>query len=85
MIRGLQMAGPDPTQATVISDLRHLRSYNGNGLLPETIDYATVFGKGPVPDCDWYMKAEPNGFVPVSTQPLCGVPIPGTGLAPGSS
>lgn len=80
MIKGLQGAGRNPTSAKVITALRHLRAYDGGGLLPETIDYATVFGKGPVPACDWYMRAEPKGFVPVSSRPFCGTPIPGTGL-----
>ena len=34
MIKGLQMAGPNPTHAAVIKDLRSLKSYNVNGLLP---------------------------------------------------
>jgi len=34
MIKGLTLAGPNPTQATVIKDLRGVKSYNGNGLLP---------------------------------------------------
>ena len=34
MIKGLQMAGPNPTRAAVIKDLRSLKSYNANGLLP---------------------------------------------------
>ncbi|MHB1776753.1 MAG: ABC transporter substrate-binding protein [Acidimicrobiales bacterium] len=80
MIKGLELAGAHPTPARVITALRHLRAYDGGGLLPETIDYATVFGKGPVPACDWYMRAEPKGFVPVSSRPFCGRPIPGTGL-----
>ena len=34
MIKGLQMAGKNPTRAAVIKDLRSIKSYNGNGLLP---------------------------------------------------
>ena len=45
MIKGLELAGKNPTRAAVISDLRHLKSYNGNGLLPQTINYSTDFGK----------------------------------------
>ena len=35
MIKGLQMAGANPTRAAVIKDLRGLKSYNVNGLLPD--------------------------------------------------
>ena len=34
MIKGLELAGPNPTRAAVIKDLRGLKSYNANGLLP---------------------------------------------------
>ena len=44
MIKGLEMAGPTASQATVIKDLRSIKSYNANGLLPQNIDYATIFG-----------------------------------------
>ena len=44
MIKGLELAGPNPTQAAVIHDLRNLKSYNGNGLLAGTINYSTIFG-----------------------------------------
>jgi branched-chain amino acid transport system substrate-binding protein len=78
MIRGLELAGPDPTHANVITALRNLKSYNGNGLLPETINYSTIFGHDPAKSCGWYMIAEKHGFVPSSSQPWCGTDLPGT-------
>ncbi len=81
MIKGLQLAGKNPTRSAVISDLRHLKSYNGNGLLPETINYTNNFGKDLPKSCGWYMIAEKNGFVPASTTPTCGTDIPGTSTA----
>ncbi len=77
MIKGLQMAGSNPTRAAVIKDLRSIKSYNGNGLLPITVNYSTGFGKDPA-NCTWLVKAEKNGFVPVSSQPFCGHDLPGT-------
>ncbi len=41
MIKGIQLAGANPTHASVIKALRNLKSYNGNGLLPITINYST--------------------------------------------
>jgi hypothetical protein len=81
MIKGLTLAGKNPTRAAVISDLRHLKSYNGNGLLPQTINYTNDFGKDLPKSCGWYMIAEKNGFVPASTTPSCGTDIPGTSTA----
>jgi branched-chain amino acid transport system substrate-binding protein len=78
MIKGLQMAGNDPTRAKVISALRGIRSYNANGLLPNPIDYATVFGHDLAKTCVWVLNARQRGFVPVSSQPVCGTDIAGT-------
>jgi branched-chain amino acid transport system substrate-binding protein len=78
MIKGLQLAGPNASHAAVISALRNLKSYNGNGLLPETINYSTAFGHDLAKSCGWYMKAKKNGFVAVSSQPWCGTDLPGT-------
>ena len=41
MIKGLELAGANPTRAAVIKDLRGLKSYNANGLLPDTFNYST--------------------------------------------
>ncbi len=78
MIKGLELAGKNPTQSGVIHALRGLKSYNGNGLLPETIDYATDFGHDLPESCGWYMIAEKNGFVPSSSTTYCGKDLPGT-------
>ncbi len=83
MIKGLQRAGANPTPADVIKTLRGIRSYNGNGILPVSYDYATNFGHNG-PQCSWFMRAEPHGFVPVSSAPICGHDIPGTATAEGS-
>ena len=83
MIKGLQMAGSNPTRATVIKDLRSIKAYNGNGLLPITINYSTVFGHDPA-NCAWVMKATKTGFVPVSSQPFCGHDVAGTTTLSGS-
>jgi branched-chain amino acid transport system substrate-binding protein len=82
MIKGLQLAGDNPTRANVIKDLRNLKSYNGNGLLPSSIDYSTIFGHDLPEACGWYLQAQAKGFVPVSTQPVCGHDLPGTTTVP---
>ena len=85
MIKGLELAGPNPTRAAVIKDLRGLKSYNANGLLPQSIDYSTIFGHDPAKTCAWVMEAEKTGFKVASwTQPVCGTDIPGTSTASAS-
>jgi len=81
MIKGLQMAGKNPTRAAVIKDLRGLKSYNANGLLPTTINYSTIFGHDPAQECAWIVQATTTGFVPVSSKPFCGTDLPGTSTA----
>jgi len=81
MIKGLQMAGANPTRAAVIKDLRGLKSYNAGGLLPVSFNYSTNFGHNPAKTCAWVMKAVPNGFTPMSSQPSCGTDLAGTSTA----
>jgi len=81
MIQGLEHAGKNPTQAGVIHALRSIKSYNGNGLLAQSINYSTIFGHDLPKACGWYMIAKTNGFVPASTSPVCGTDIPGTTTA----
>jgi branched-chain amino acid transport system substrate-binding protein len=78
MIAGLQKAGKSPTRASTIKALRGITSYNANGLLPNTFDYATNFGHNPAKTCAWVMKAGTNGFTAISSQPVCGTDLAGT-------
>lgn len=79
MIKGLLKDGPNPTSQGVIGALRKVTSYNGNGLLSHPIDYAALAKKKYGPTCIYYLQAQKSGFVPVSTSPICGTAIPGTG------
>jgi branched-chain amino acid transport system substrate-binding protein len=81
MIKGLEMAGGNPTQAAVIRDLRGLKSYDVNGLLPAPINYSTNFGHDPAKTCAWVMQAEKNGFKDVGSAAFCGTDLPGTSTA----
>jgi branched-chain amino acid transport system substrate-binding protein len=85
MIKGLQLAGPNPTKAGVIKALRGITSYNGNGLLPQSWDYATDFGQDSAKSCAWLMQAGKSGFTAVSSQPFCGSDIPRTATANATS
>ena len=82
MIKGLQMAGANPTRAAVIKDLRGIKAYDGNGLLPITVNYSTIFGHDPA-NCAWVVKATNTGFTPISPKPFCGHDIAGTSTLSG--
>jgi ABC-type branched-subunit amino acid transport system substrate-binding protein len=84
MIKGLLLAGPNPTRSAVIKKLRGVTSYNANGLLPVTFDYSTNFGKNPPKTCAWIMQAETSGFNLTSPDPTCGTDLPHTNTASAS-
>jgi branched-chain amino acid transport system substrate-binding protein len=77
MIKGIEGAGSNPTRAGVVKAIRSIKAYNGNGLLPNTINFSTVFGHD-LPICVWTLRAEKTGFVPTQSTPTCGTDIPGT-------
>jgi branched-chain amino acid transport system substrate-binding protein len=81
MIQGLEGAGSNPTHASVIHALRSIKSYNANGLLPQSLDYATNFGHNPPKTCTWVVQATKTGFKMAAPGPLCGTDIPGTATA----
>jgi len=79
LVRALR--GHPEARAAVIKDLRGLKSYNVNGLLPQPINFSTIFGHDPAQTCAWFMQATKTGFVPASSQPFCGKDLPGTSTA----
>jgi ABC-type branched-subunit amino acid transport system substrate-binding protein len=85
MIKGLELAGKNPTSASVIKSLRGLKSYNANGLLPVSNNYSNNFGHDQKVGCQWVLQAKKSGFVLTSAQPVCGSDIPGTSTASAGS
>jgi branched-chain amino acid transport system substrate-binding protein len=81
MIKGIQLAGKNPTSAGVIKALRNVKSYNANGLLPDSINFSTIFGHNLPKTCGWFMEAEKNGFVATSTAPVCSGYLPNSNSA----
>ena len=81
MIEGIQLAGKNPTHASVIKALRNVKSYNADGLLPESINFSTIFGHNLPKSCGWYMKAEANGFVATTKAPVCSGYLPNSNTA----
>ncbi len=72
-IKGLQLAGQNPTRASFISNLRQVTKYNANGLKTVNASF-TPFGQAPTTGCFLYEKFENNRYndYPTNGQPLCG-------------
>lgn len=72
-LHGLDLAGCDATQANFIKTVRADKTWNGNGLFPETKDFTTV--RTPKM-CLYYLRLEGNAFVPVpNATPLCSAAV----------
>jgi branched-chain amino acid transport system substrate-binding protein len=81
MIKGLEMSGKNPTSAGAIKALRTVKSYNGNGLLPESLNFTNDFGHDLPQSCEYVLQAKSSGFALISKTPVCGKDIPGTSTA----
>jgi branched-chain amino acid transport system substrate-binding protein len=81
MIKGLEVAGQDPTRQSFISNLRQVTGYTAGGLLPTAINF--TFGQDPTPGCGWFVVLKGKEFVPdpANGSPLCGPLIPFSALA----
>jgi ABC-type branched-subunit amino acid transport system substrate-binding protein len=78
MFKGLLKAGANPTPASTIKALRSITAWNGDGILPTTVNFTNNFGYNSKVGCEWNEQAKPNSFVPVSATPMCAPYIPGS-------
>jgi hypothetical protein len=84
IIKGLEVAGKNPTRASFMSKLRAVPNFTGDGLEINPVNFTTSYGKGadatgPGPeDCIWMEQYKGTGFVAMP-KPICG------GLVPNSS
>jgi branched-chain amino acid transport system substrate-binding protein len=82
MIKGLEVAGKNPTRQSFITNLRNVTGYDAEGLLPNAIDLSLAnFGKAPEKVCGWYAKLQGTQFVPVPSDgsATCGTRITSLG------
>jgi hypothetical protein len=80
MIKGLQVAGPNPTRASFIQDLRQVTDYTAGGILPGPTSFANFGTKAMLPQtgCSYFFQLQnPGGFVAYNAgKPICGKLIP---------
>jgi branched-chain amino acid transport system substrate-binding protein len=84
MIKGLQLAGTNPTRPSFINNLRQVSSYDAGGLLPTPVNFTlAAFGKAPSQSCTYYTVLRGSQFVvaPADGKPVCGTLIPNSNQA----
>jgi branched-chain amino acid transport system substrate-binding protein len=74
-LRGLAAAGPCPTRASFIEGLQAVHNYDGGGLLPGPVDFAT--NRSRLSSCYDFVRvsADGKGFVPLQPITQCGNPL----------
>jgi branched-chain amino acid transport system substrate-binding protein len=75
MIKGLEVAGSNPTRPAFISNLRNVDSYNAGGLItsPVTFQHFGTVGILPKTSCELIAQIKGNGYVPYNNgKPVCG-------------
>ncbi len=75
LIKGLQMAGQNPTRASFISGLHTVTNYDAGGLLPSGINFANETAI-PAKVCAYYDQLQGNHFILATPQPVCGTLVP---------
>lgn len=77
MIKGLQVAGKNPTRQSFITNLRKVTSWNDDGLLASPINFEHT-SSPPKQECGYTTQLIGHKFVPTSTAPVCTKLVPGT-------
>lgn len=85
MIKGLQVAGTNPTRSSFIDNLHQVTNYNAGGLLSTPVNYSlSEFGKPPQQECTWLTQLQGSQFVVANNgKTLCGTLLPNTYKATG--
>jgi branched-chain amino acid transport system substrate-binding protein len=83
LIKGMLLAGANPTRSEVIDSLRNVDSYNAGGLLPTTVSFRNFGTPAMIPQrqCSWVMQLVGSRFVTYGGAPICGQPVGVPGLA----
>jgi branched-chain amino acid transport system substrate-binding protein len=79
MIKGLELAGKNPTRQAFISQMRRLTNWNANGILPTPVSFTHFGTKGMLPPraCTYFVQLKGKKFVLADGGKLvCGKLIP---------
>ena len=80
MIKGLELAGKNPTQSAFIADLHKVTDYSANGLFGTVSFSLSDFGKAPKTLCEYLVQLEGDAY----THPtqVCGSILPNSDQLP---
>jgi branched-chain amino acid transport system substrate-binding protein len=77
LIKGLEVAGQNPTRATFISGLRAVTAYNVEDLASTTVNFTTI-ATPPTKQCSYYVQLEGKAWNVVNNgQQICGTLLSG--------
>jgi hypothetical protein len=77
MIKGLQVAGKNPTRASFIKNLTQVTNYTAGGLLPGPVNF-NHFGTAEKTLCSFFVHVQGQGFVAANNgNAFCGTLPPG--------
>ena len=83
MIKGLQVAGTNPTRSSFISSLHQVSNYDGGGLLAAPVSFSlATFGQAAPTLCGWYAILQGSQFLIANGgKAVCGTLIPNSNQA----
>jgi branched-chain amino acid transport system substrate-binding protein len=77
MIKGLEVAGQNPTRQSFITNLSNVTDYDAGGLLPSKVSF-NHFGSFQKQGCTYFVQVKGNDFVTTNGgKPFCGDLLPG--------
>jgi branched-chain amino acid transport system substrate-binding protein len=79
MVKGLQVAGQNPTRQAFINNLRQVTGYSAGGILPSPTSFTNFGTKAmlPVTACEYIVQLQTNKFVLANNgQAVCGKQVP---------
>jgi hypothetical protein len=72
MIKGLQVAGQNPTRKSFITNLTQVTNWDANGLLASPVSF-NHFGTSETTRCAYYVQVKGSAFVTINNgKPVCG-------------
>jgi ABC-type branched-subunit amino acid transport system substrate-binding protein len=80
MIKGLELAGKNPTQSAFIADLHKVTDYSGNGLFGPVNFSLSDFGKAPKTLCEYLVQLKGDAYAHPTR--VCGSLLPNSDQLP---
>lgn len=78
LIKGLEVAGQNPTRSSFIDNLRKVTSYNVENLATNTVNFSSVQNI-PTQTCSYYVQLKNKQFIVQNNdKPLCGTLLSGS-------